>query len=1213
MADTRHILEDEALDFVLKDRGNVASPQEEADDQVATIRGNLEQVSLPDIFQTLTMSRMEGTLRITQGWEPTYVHFSEGKVRVLPPEELQTRRLGNRLVTSGLLEGKDVRQAFVESRKKGVALADILEATGRIERIQFDAIRLALEEDFLLELFTLKHGNFAFFKESYPLPGLEERFHTCVPFETETILFETARRSDEWVTILETIGDLDELFVRTGSSFPTADDLNGDLYKLVDGKRTLRDIAGGMLDALFDVAKAAKWLVDHECIERAPAAHLLGLAREAIDEQQLRRSLFYLKLVVESRRTRPDQLEEVASLFVQAGDNRAAASVMLRLASRLQDPDRRLEVLAQARKLDGLNIAVLESIVEVLRANSIAGDAILDDALEALCALYVDAGRFEEGLTLCEELEIAHPGDLNLAGRKARILHGLGRTEDGVAHLERLKEVYRYQNDVEALTKTLEYILRLDPRNAKARAELRTVQESKGVRRMRRFGLVLGLALTIRVGWGFWSSWHEAETAARDIHAARTLFESGRVDEAKTLAESIARRNIDDATLGEAVAIVERAERHFANVAAERRSAQFARLLADIQAAVDELERGEWVTALATYSQIALKYAKVPEARAQITQSLETRFKTLDDELREEIESFQGSGLAEVPMAESASDRRRLHARMENWFPVGRLASCRSFLEAFDRKEVQAPVPIPNDVVARMRAYLSFGEAHKKKRIALAELITKDSKTEELNVSFVAAQRAEEEYAFERAAELYGELAQSYVGSEDTAKLFSEKRDRYKNIVEGVREVAAATELGQHEAALDLLGKLRQRWPEIPFETLLALPFKVSSSPSGATVFDGDKVLGTTPLLVRYTPGNRLKLRVVLDGFFAVDAPESIEDKGRYDTMLEVKPRSHARFEGATTRLGVATTGRYVGIDRKNAVIAFDGTTLSEVWKTTIEDESGDLGAILNLVNKLILVSPFGIVRALSPIDGKLLWSRDLGRRLVTPALTLRGDIFVLDRGGKLHVLDASSGEVTSSTPLGQPMRLPPLAVDKNSFAVLDESSTLRLFDDKGVAAWAVEIEGAGWSAPVLCASTIVVVAGNRIEARRQSDGSLAWTAPLSTTPRLDVAVADDRIAIVVGNRELVLMEASSGRVVASTKLADRPSATPRILEEGVLVSLEKGGTLLLDRTTLSERMILASDMTSEVSAGLIGDSTILLSGNDGQVRAFDRALLSKR
>ncbi|MCA8968782.1 MAG: DUF4388 domain-containing protein, partial [Planctomycetes bacterium] len=612
MVDTRNILDDEALDFVLKDRGSAPPPQDEADDQVATIRGNLEQVSLPDIFQTLTMSRMEGTLRITQGWEPTYVHFADGKVRVLPPEDLQVRRLGNRLVTSGLLEAKHVRQAFLESRKGGTSLAEILEATGRIERIQFDAIRLALEEDFLLELFTLKRGAFAFFKESFPLPGLEERFTQCVTFETETILFETARRSDEWVTILESIGDLDELFVRTGTSFPTTDDLNGDLYKQIDGKRTLRDIAGGMLDALFDVAKAAKWLVDHECVERAPAAHLLNLSREAIDEQQLRRALFYLNLIVESRRTRPDQLEEVSSLFVQAGDNKAAAGVMLRIVSRLQDPERRLELLQQARQLDALNIDVLEAIVESLRSTAVAGESEYDDAALNLCALYIDAGRWEEALTICEELEIAHPADLGLASRKARILHGLGRPEDGVAHLERLKEVYRYQRDVESLTKTLEQILRLDPRNAKARAELRSIQESKGVRRMRRFGLVLGLAIAIRVGWGFWSHWHTAERAAHDLAESRTLLASGQVSEAKALAESIASRDVDDEVLSEAVGIVERADQHFRTVAAEERAARLSHLLADIQQAVSALDEGDWVGALAKYDSLGTKYAGLP-------------------------------------------------------------------------------------------------------------------------------------------------------------------------------------------------------------------------------------------------------------------------------------------------------------------------------------------------------------------------------------------------------------------------------------------------------------------------------------------------------------------------------------------------------------------------------------------------------------------------
>lgn len=1213
MADTRQILDDEALGFVLKDRGGPQPQAAEADELVATIRGDLEQVSLPDIFQTLTMSAMVGTLRITQGWDPTYIHFGDGQARVLPPEELQARRLGNRLVTSGLLEPKEVRQSFMRARKESIPLSDILEATGKIEKVQFDAIKLALEEDFLLELFTLKKGAFAFFKESYPLPGLEERFEQCMPFEVEQVLLDIARRADEWITIQETIGDLDELFVRTGTSFPTSEDLTSDLYEQIDGKRTLRDIAGGMLDALFDVAKTAKWLIDNECIELAPATHLLNLAREAIDEQKLRRALFYLELVVDNRRTRPDQLEEVASLFVQAGDPRAGASVLLRIVSRVQDPERKYDLLVQARGLDGLNLAVLESLVETMRATAVAGEGDYDNAIDSLCELYIDAGRFDEALALCEELELAHPADLTLASRKARILHSLDRADDGVAHLERLKEVFRFQKNNEYFGKTLEQILRIDPRNGKARAELRSLNESKGVRRLKRFGLVLAIVVVGRVGWGAWSHWRAIEVANRDIGIAKTLLDEGKIAEARKLAEDVASRNIDDKILADAVGLITTAQRRVNNAASDRHAKLVASLQTAIQASAEKLESDDWLAALAGYDAVREQFSSTPEGMRRIKQSLDTRFRTWEEALKTEIENFQGASLADAKSTESAADRKRLFARMERWFPAKRLQAARELLEAKRSDALVTPIPLPESLVERMTEYVEIGSRHRKSRVELAARLVEDEKTEKLNISFVAAQKCEAEHDFVGAAKAYSVLAESYSGSPETAKVFRDKRERYLNIVAGLQELESATRAGDHDQAIDALASLRKRWPEIPFETLVALPLKVDSSPAGARVYNGTESLGVTPILLEYAPGKRMRLRLELDGFFAVEAPEDIEDKGKFSTVFEAKPVATAKFEGSTTRPGVAIAGRYIASDRKASIAAFDPNTGRWIWQVSTNDLSGDLGSMLHLVNKIIVAAPGGMVRAISPTDGTTLWERDLEDRITTPALSIADEIFVLARNGDLHVLDAQTGQVSAEIPLGHSVRHPPIALSGDRFVIIDDESTLRAFDGKGAEAWSATVEGAGWVPLAVSGEQILVAAGVRLESRNASDGSLLWSRTLKTTPRLEIATDETRIALIVGNRDLVVLDARTGEVQLARRMPHRPSAAPLLTDEAVVLPLEKDGTFVLDPDSLRLKSLLARDVTTEIQPLVVGKDRILISGNQGELRVFHRSTLSQR
>lgn len=1212
MSDTRHILEDEALDYVLKEHRPAASVHQESDDLVATIRGDLEQVSLPDIFQTLTMSAMRGTLRISQGWDPTYVHFADNQVRVLAPEELQARRLGNRLVTSGLLDAKGVRAAFVRARKEQVPLATILEATGKIEKVQYDAIRLALEEDFLLELFTLKRGAFAFFKENYPIPGLEERFEQCMPFETEQVLLEIARRADEWGQILETIGDLDELFVRTGMSFPEADDLRGDLYELIDGKRTLRDIAGGMLDALFDVAKAAKWLVDNECIELARAGHLLKLAREAIDEQHLRRALFCLRLTKESRRTRPDQLEEVASLFVQAGDPRAAADVMLRIVQKIPDPERQYELIVQARSLDGLNVDILECLVQMMRATAVPGEIEFDDAVESLCELYIDAERYEDALALCEELEFAHPADLSLASRKARILHALDRGDEGIAHLERLKEVYRYQKNTEDCAKTLEQILRIDPRNSRARVELRALQESKGVRRLKRFSLVLVVALIGRVAWGFWSGWRDGERALADLGTATSLLEEGKVMEAKKLAEEIASRDLDDEVMQRAVLIIESAQSRFEESTAKRSAELVAKMQERIGKAVAELEGGRWVASLESYKSIAKDFSGVSDAKKRLQASLRTRFKTLTQDLQSELARFQEQESSSRIATESAADRLKLQEKWKDWFEPTTLKAARELVAAHGAKKVETILPIPKELVTLLSKYVEVGAAHRKRYDALAIEIEKDMRTKALNHAFVAARKCEEKYDFAGAAKLYDELVHAYEGSEETAEIFRAKLELYQEIEAGVRELASATKAGDHERAIATLRMLRTQWPAIPFDELVSLPMHIDSSPRGARVFDGKREIGKTPVLIEYAPGRELDLRLELDGFHAVEAPDDASDVGRYSTVLEAKPTATARFAGSTTRPGVLVAGRYIASDRQATLKAFDPTTGRQAWSRSVEENSGDLGAMLPLLSRVVIASPSGVVRSISPIDGSDAWSVDLGTRITSPAIDLGGELLILDRLGNAHILDTATGDKSETIALGNAVSFPPVRVGADRFAVLDSSATLHLYDKQGREIWQQGIAGAGWVAPVCVDDMILVIGGKSLEARSVDDGSLRWRSPLRTTPRLAITVQDDTIALIVGNRELTLLD-RRGKIVASRKLLGRPSAAPRLLGSSVLVPLEKGGTVVHDLKDLALVSLLSSATTSEISPIALGKKSVLVSATNGTLHFFDPAVLSKR
>ena len=86
MTEAGGLLDSEEVDFLLasgsgstdKDEG-----QDSASNQEVTMRGDLEQINLADIFQTLALSKMEGMLRVRNPLEQTEIFFREGKSRAL--------------------------------------------------------------------------------------------------------------------------------------------------------------------------------------------------------------------------------------------------------------------------------------------------------------------------------------------------------------------------------------------------------------------------------------------------------------------------------------------------------------------------------------------------------------------------------------------------------------------------------------------------------------------------------------------------------------------------------------------------------------------------------------------------------------------------------------------------------------------------------------------------------------------------------------------------------------------------------------------------------------------------------------------------------------------------------------------------------------------------------------------------------------------------
>ena len=86
MAHKAEILSDAEVDFLMTaEKAAAPLPTPGGEDQAVTMRGDLEQINLADIFQTLAIAKMEGVLRIRNPLEERQVHVRDGFLRAHVP------------------------------------------------------------------------------------------------------------------------------------------------------------------------------------------------------------------------------------------------------------------------------------------------------------------------------------------------------------------------------------------------------------------------------------------------------------------------------------------------------------------------------------------------------------------------------------------------------------------------------------------------------------------------------------------------------------------------------------------------------------------------------------------------------------------------------------------------------------------------------------------------------------------------------------------------------------------------------------------------------------------------------------------------------------------------------------------------------------------------------------------------------------------------
>lgn len=336
-----------------------------------SFKGNLEVLSLSDIFQSLAMNRHSGTLVVNDGKREKKIYFAEGEITLLSSNKRQ--RLGEMLIASGKITDEDLDLALKLQKQSRKKLGEILVEEGFCaDEDIYKLVRMQIEEE-IYDLFLWRKAEFEFIADQIPDEMAREAPNlTRLSLNTNSLIMEALRRLDEWNLMQDLVPTTKEVFVisdaaaleRCRTDLPERFDPDQ-----IDGKTTVEGLSERFFISEFELCKhlaglvregALRALTQDELVERAEEAYALnefpasaalyGRLAEYFPNQ----AKILIPLADSLRRTGADKqalviYDELARQLEQSGRDldrlRQCYEAITQLDSTRQDMSRKLEEL----------------------------------------------------------------------------------------------------------------------------------------------------------------------------------------------------------------------------------------------------------------------------------------------------------------------------------------------------------------------------------------------------------------------------------------------------------------------------------------------------------------------------------------------------------------------------------------------------------------------------------------------------------------------------------------------------------------------------------------------------------------------------------------------------------------------------------------------------------------------------------------------------
>ncbi len=1200
MAERAEILSEAEVDFLLQAAGDDPAPPtpDGGGDQTVTMRGDLEQINLADIFQTLAMAKMEGVLRVRNPIEERQIHCRDGYVRVHVPARLATRRLGQRLVRAGLVQADQLRTALIEQGKEKKSIGQTLVDRGLVTQEALDDIVGTQIAEDLFALFTWRHGAFEFWKGE-PTPEVRRVFAACPEFEVNSLLLEVARRSDEWESILGAIGSLDEVPVCVAEPAEDAEpsELEQELLPGIDGTTTYRELADHTIYSLFEVARAARDLVRKGCLANLDETAMVEVANNLATTGHHKRALMLLQTLRDRPGDRPIAvLQGMASAFERACERRLAGSLLLEAAQRHPEPQSALELARAARTLSPHDACTLSFLRNVIVAHAPSqSDELQKVTFELLDAL-IESDLAPSALEIIEDARRAGDVQPAILLREVRARQKSRDTDGAARVLEELARRYDELGERQLATEAYDSLLRLD----RSRKDVQKLLASRRRTRLARIVRIAAAATTaVMLATVGLVVWHQqsltaaVETADREITA---MLEAGNRDGARERLEHWT------AAIGACEAIEDFQSRiAFAEATETGRQAKLlrARVNARLTVAAEHLNRGELAASTAVYEELAGE----PRVAAEIREVASARLDALLAAITAAAKALDARGAPDpatlLDRRDLVANQNELHAQCSPVLlrqyteldELARTSRLSALWSAEQHDRIRAVLADARETFARGR------QLH----VAYEEALQRNDLQRQLDPLFKAAVERERAHDFATALAHYRELERQPATDGDLRAHFRDRVARNATIVRLLEALRAATAAGDHATAHQQLRALRLSFPEVPFDRLAHLPLRVDSRPAGAIVRCNGQEVGTTPMVLPRLPADELRLAVAAPGFRASETVVTGDEPSAWTAFLTLPP-ARTWNHGSPVEVVPARVARGLVLVDRGGDVSLRRDDGANGWTFRSHDLSGFLTRPRVVGDTVLVGSLDGELRALALDTGAVRWSMPDLSTETSPVLVDRTLVLATTRD-EIHAIDVDR-RTTRSTAFPESV-VALLHTHGNSVCVLGDRGRLLALDLATLQPiWQRELTAT--SSPQAAAGAgVVVVSDDRghVVAVEAVGGAVRWQRDLAEEVMGAPAFAGDDVWITTRTALRRLDGATGAARAAVTAEGSDWNGGATAFGNRLVVPM-RTDLQVLDRATGAPLYRITAGRRTRVHAL---DDVLLIAEADHTVQVFER------